>query len=220
MIALIYLLVFVLYFAIVFVLARAGFRFLRNHGKGRLWGGMFAAFIVLSGLGAVFWDAIPTWYTHHHLCETEAGLKIYITPDQWAKENPEAFAQVRAAAGQQQTRRSENTAAAMHSWVEIAQGFSYEDFHQWARDYAFHTGISRQKMIYKPTGQILFEEVNFYSAAGKNSLAVGANNFADYKFWTVTGGCERAYPDMKNKFQYEGLTFSDLAKQIYDWNQK
>jgi len=220
MMAVLYLLVFGFYSYIVFIFARAGFRFVCDRGKGRLWGGAFATFIGLVGFGAVFWDAIPTWYTHHHLCKTEGGLKVYITPEQWAKENPEAFARVRAAAGGQQTRRSEDTRETWHSWVETTQDFTYEYFDRRARDYAFHTGISRQKMIYKPTGQVLFEEVDFYSSAGKNSLAGGANSFADYKFWTVTGGCERAYPDMKNKFQHKGLTFSDLAKQIYDWNQK
>lgn len=220
MMALLYLLVLGLYFAIVFVLARTGFRFVRKRGKGALLAGAFAGVIGFAGVAAIFWDAIPTWYTHHHLCETEAGLKVYLTPEQWAKENPEAFARVRAAAGREQTSRLEVTPQLRRSWVESTEGFVYEYLDQRERNYAFHTGIERERLIFKPTGQILFEKTDFNSAAGNNSLAVGANSLADYKFWTVTGGCERAYPEMKKKFQYNGQTFSELQKQIIDWNKK
>lgn len=220
MMALLYLLVFGFYFAIVFVLARAGFRFLRRHGKGRLPAVTFAVAIAFSGFAAIFWDAIPTWYTHHHLCETEGGLKVYMTPEQWAKENPEAFTQVRAAAGREQTSRIEVTPQLRRSRVESTEGFVYEYLDQRGRNYAFHTGIETERLIFKPTGQILFEKTDFNSAAGNNSLAVGANSLADYKFWTVTGGCESAYPEMKQKFTYEGHGFGYFLGQIEGWNRK
>ncbi|MDO8336257.1 MAG: hypothetical protein Q7T74_05775 [Candidatus Saccharibacteria bacterium] len=35
-----------------------------------------------------FGDYIPTWWAHKQLCEKEAGFKVYVTPEQWAKENP------------------------------------------------------------------------------------------------------------------------------------
>jgi hypothetical protein len=35
-----------------------------------------------------FWDWIPTVATHQYYCATQAGLWIYKTPEQWAKENP------------------------------------------------------------------------------------------------------------------------------------
>ena len=47
------------------------------------------------GLGAAlvmylipFWDWIPTAITHHYYCESEAGLKVYKTLEQWDAENP------------------------------------------------------------------------------------------------------------------------------------
>ena len=36
----------------------------------------------------VFGDLIPTLWAHKQLCGREAGFKIYVTPEQWDKENP------------------------------------------------------------------------------------------------------------------------------------
>ena len=215
-----FLFVLVGYLAIARYLSKKVYQHLEERGKGRLLASMAAGLVKVLAIALVFWDAVPTRYTHRRLCETEAGLKVYITPEEWANKNPGAFEVVRAAAGRQQTRQSEDTARAMHGWVESTQGFVYEYFHQWTRDYAFNTGIARRKMIYKPTGEILFEEVNFYSSAGRNSLANGANSLADYKFWTVTGSCDDAYKEMKSKFTHNGQTFSDFQQQIIDWNDK
>lgn len=35
-----------------------------------------------------FGDLVPTLWAHKQLCEKEAGYKIYITPEQWIRENP------------------------------------------------------------------------------------------------------------------------------------
>jgi hypothetical protein len=41
---------------------------------------------------AMYWpafgDLIPTLWAHKQLCEKEAGYKVYVTPEQWSKENP------------------------------------------------------------------------------------------------------------------------------------
>jgi len=227
MMALAFLLVLGIYFGMAALLARFVFRFVRSHvsalGMGRFLGGSLAFAIVFGAVASVFWDAIPTWLTHRRLCETEAGLKVYMTPEQWAKANPEAFAKVREAAGRKPDRRFEDTRDVNHSWTESTLGFEYEYFDERKRDYAFQTGREIVRMTYKPTGQVLFEKVDFHSGAGRNSLANGASTLADYKFWTVTGNCERAHPgnpEIKEKFRYQGMSFDDLHKQIFDWNKK
>lgn len=180
-------------------------------------------FGVLVGLimyNLVFWDAIPTWYTHHHLCSTEAGLKVYQTPEDWAKVNPERYQQALAAAGRAATERSEDSSTARHAWVESTLGLEHEFYWPRERNYAFHTGIEVERFVDKVTGKVLFEIIDFNSAAGTKSLAVGANDFADYKFWTVTGSCQRAYPSVADRFKYQGMTFFDFGKIILGWNKK
>jgi hypothetical protein len=39
----------------------------------------------------VAWEQIPTYLVHKFLCVTKAGLHVYVTPEQWDKENPGAF---------------------------------------------------------------------------------------------------------------------------------
>lgn len=210
------LVVLVVYLALsVYVVMRSVSYAQRRFGRG--WVGGILSGLVMYNL--VFWDAIPTRYTHHHLCTTEAGLKVYQTPEEWAKENPERYQQALAAAGRKLSRRSGDSPEAIHSWVEYTLGFEREFYHQFERSYAFNTGVSRERVIDKFTGKVLFETLDFHSSAGRNSLAVGANSFADYKFWTVTGNCKRAYPSVAERFKYKGRTYFELAKIIEGWNK-
>ncbi|QLI81220.1 hypothetical protein HZU75_06560 [Chitinibacter fontanus] len=223
MIALLCLIFLVGYFWLIFKLTRWFYRSACNKGipssLARLLGGLVA----VAGLAVVFWDAIPTWYTHYHLCETEAGLKVYQTPDEWMKENPEQFTQVRAAAGREfkdAIRSRDRTATEEISRTELTKDFVYEDRRYLTWNYAFHTRRFNERIVYKPTGKILFENTDFFSASGSGSLANGANSLADYKFWNVTGSCERAYTGMSEKFKFRGLTFNDFDKVIEGWNKK
>ena len=42
----------------------------------------------------VAWEQLPTYLVHKFLCLTKAGLYVYVTPDQWDKENPGAFDEI------------------------------------------------------------------------------------------------------------------------------
>lgn len=221
MMAIVYLAVFAVYFFALYKFARYVYHALQD--RDRIKALALSWFIVLIGSGLVFWDTIPTWYTHHHLCNTEAGLKVFIEPDVWRKANPDAFLQVRAAAGRElrdSYRKTEHTGAEEISRSEFTKNFVLEYRRSLAWDYAFHTKKFLRRMIYEPKNEVLFEEVDFGSASGSSSLAVGANDLADYKFWTVTGSCERAYPSMAGKFKFHGHTFNDLQKNIEEWNKK
>ena len=39
----------------------------------------------------VAWEQVPTYVVHKFLCVTKAGLHVYVTPEQWDKENPGAI---------------------------------------------------------------------------------------------------------------------------------
>lgn len=178
---------------------------------------------VLVGLvmyNLVFWDAIPTWYTHRHLCDTEAGLKVYQTPEEWAKENPERYQMARAATERVIARRSNNDLEAIHSFTEFSSGLNLELYSSRQRNYAFNTGVVRERVFDSVSGKVLFEVTDFHGGAGSRSLAVGASSFADYKFWTVTGRCSRAYPSMDDRFKYQGRTLSDFLKVMEGWNER
>src|SRR5690606_32105074 len=38
-----------------------------------------------------FWDLIPTLIMHKYYCNTQAGLWIYKTPEEWISENPDSL---------------------------------------------------------------------------------------------------------------------------------
>lgn len=59
-----------------------------NNRKPWVWGGL-SAFVMYN---VVFWDFIPTLIVHKHYCDTQAGLWVYKTPEQWKAENPELTA--------------------------------------------------------------------------------------------------------------------------------
>lgn len=216
MLGILYIGAFILYLALsIYVVLRASRFSQRRFGRGWL-GGSLAALVMYN---LIFWDFIPARYTHYRLCNTEAGLKVYQTPEEWAKENPERYQLARAATKRVIARRSNDSSEAIHSWTEFASGLEFEFYHQRKQNYAFHTGVERERVIDKTTKKILFEVFDFYSAAGTKSLAVGASSFADYKFWTVTGRCARAYPSMSDRFKYNGNSFSDFLITMEGWNK-
>lgn len=85
MIGLVYLVVFVVYFAISEEVVRGAIRYARNNGKSAKRWGWGAAFVMYS---IVFWDWIPTVAVHQFYCAKDSGFWIYKTLDQWKRENP------------------------------------------------------------------------------------------------------------------------------------
>lgn len=200
----------------IYIVSRAVKYTQRRFSRG--WVGGFFAGLVMCGL--VFWDAIPTWYTHYHLCATEAGLKVYQTPEEWAEKNPEGYQKARAATQRVVAKRSNNSSEIIHNWTEYASGLELETYNSRRRNYAFNTGIVWERVSDKVTGEVLFEVIDFHSGAGTKSLAIGASSLADYKFWTVTGRCARAYPSLSDRFKYNGKNFSDYLITMEGWNKK
>lgn len=213
MTALAFLIFFVGYCWLMTKLAKSAYHGALEQGVSRFLAHLLAGLVVIVGVALVFWDAIPTWYTHYNLCKTEAGFKVYQTPEEWVKANPERFAQAMAA-GNESSKTSKVT------WSESSLGFEYEYYYELDSTIAFNTHIMRRRVIDKHTNKNLFEMVDFFSFAGRNSLANGATSLADYKFWTVTGSCQTAYPSLLEKFKYNDRTYTDFLHQIKEWHDK
>lgn len=218
MIALVFLVMFIGYFWLIFIFVRKGYCFVRERGKGRLLGGAVSILIIFALLAPIFWDAIPTWYTHHHLCETQAGLKVYMTPDQWAKTNPEAYARIRESAGYPEDRTSKKTELKNISSYHLNSEFDV--IYEVEKNYGFGVRRDYSRLVNVKTGQLLAERIDFYGGASGGSISTGANSLADYKIWLKTGGCVRAYPDAKIETKYNGKTFGNIQEELLGWNKK
>lgn len=81
---LIYIVYLALWFLLVFVSCLIAWRFSKSK-KITVIAGM-VAFLVM--FWPAFGDFIPTYLAHKKMCEKEAGFKIYVTPEQWAENNP------------------------------------------------------------------------------------------------------------------------------------
>jgi hypothetical protein len=80
---------YILFFWLYFLLSRAVVRTFaatakQCHGNARLWG-FLGGFIMYNLL---FFDLIPVHAVHYYECETEGGLTVYKTIEEWKRENP------------------------------------------------------------------------------------------------------------------------------------
>jgi len=174
------------------------------------------------GLAIIFWDTIPTYFVHSKLCKTEAGLKVYQTPNDWAEKHPAEFLELK-----------ENSEGKLHSKNSTSEYVGYEQVYKYLLgryfvletritngfNYAYNNRRVKESLIYKPTGQVMFEVTDFFGFAGSRSIAVDGGSFNDYKIWTATGSCERS-GGAAEKFYNDGRSFSDLMKIIYGWSAK
>lgn len=200
--------------------SKSGYRSALDRWKNPLLARLLSGLILLGGFGVVFWDAIPTWYTHYKLCETEGGLKVHKTPQQWMIENPERYRKVLENAGYHADARHINNGVYKTTIIYPAYGFRSEYTRSIERSYAFHNGIQINRLYDDISGQLMLENIDFHGGSGNASLANGANDLSAYKFWTQTGFCEAAYPEMEDKYHYHGLSFDGIYSAIAKWNKK
>lgn len=212
-----FLFVFVIYFAIAFYLARKLYRHTQERGKGRLAASAVAGFVLFLAVAVVFWDAVPTWYTHHRLCKTEAGLKVYVTPEEWAKNNPERFAQI------QPVPKTSSGEIRKTAQIELDIDHINSEFDsvvEREKDYGFGVMRIRHRFIDSKTGQILTEDVDFAGGVSGGSIATGTNSLADYKFWLTTLGCGFAYPEMRGRYDADRKVGGKIYNTILEWSKK
>ncbi len=212
MILIAFLFVFAVYLLVVYGFARLVRRVLENRGK-HLAGRVMVWFIMFSSIAVIFWDAIPTWLTHRRLCETEFGLKVYMTPEEWIKNNPERFARIEPV--------DSSSSREWKTGVRIEHlNSDFDDV--WFREMGYGFGVARDRyrLVDRKTGQVLAEMVNFYGGVSGGSIATGANSLADYKIWLKTGGCESVSVESREKYQAYNKAAGELFKKVRGWGNK
>lgn len=216
MILLALLFVFAIYLAVFWFVARVINRLCQRRGQ-RVLGKLIGGLIMFSAFALIFWDAIPTWYTHHRLCETEAGLKVYVTPEEWAKNNPERFAQIQPAPKSSSGQRRKTNRIELN--IDHINS-EFDSVVEREKDYGFGVTRRRQRFVDSKTGQILTEDVDFFGGVSGGSIATGANSLADYKFWLKTLGCGFAYVEMRPRYDADRKVSGKIYNTILEWSKK
>ena len=217
MIFLAFLFVFFLYLAIASYLARKLHRYIQERGIGRWTARTAAGLVMFLAIALVFWDAIPTWYTHHRLCQAEFGLKVYMTPEEWAKNNPERFAQIQPVP---KSSSSERRKSARIETVIHHINSEFDSVNEREKDYGFGVMRTRHRFVDSKTGQFLTEDVDFYGGVSGGSIATGAKSLADYKFWLKTLGCGFAHPEMRARYDADNKVAGKIYNTILEWGEK
>ncbi len=212
-----FLFVLIGYLAIALFFSKKVYRYLEKRGKGRVIASAAAGLIVFLAIAMVFWDAVPTWYTHHRLCESEFGLKVHMTPEEWAKNNPERISQI------QPVSKSSSGDIQRTARIEIDIDHINSEFDlvvEREKDYGFGVMRERRRFVDSKTGQVLTEDVDFAGGVSGGSIATGANSLADYKFWLTTLRCGFAYPEMRARFDADRKVSGEIYNTILEWSKK
>jgi len=217
MIALLFLVIMIGYLWLMFFLARKGYRFIQERGKGRLLSCAIALLIGLAVLAPIFWDAIPTWYTHEKLCRSEFGLKVYMTPEEWIKKYPERFAQIQPVpkSSSHETRQTPK----IETRIEHLNS-EFDSVWEREKDYGFGVLRNRYLLVDRKTGQVLAEDIDFAGGVSGGSIATGANSLADYKFWLTTLDCGFAYTDLRSKYDADNKAAGVIFNTVREWGKK
>ncbi len=172
------LLYLVIWILVVLLAAYLGWRFTKSKK-------VIFALGVIAFLGMywpAFGDLIPTLWAHKQLCEKEAGLKIYVTPEQWNKENPGVLDTLHPGVVDD-SRQSENYAAENNITM-----FNQRFGNTYSITPISGSSIKRKVgvVIDIKTGEKLFQYVDF--SRGYANFAVGGNKNS-FKFWLYSNSC-------------------------------
>lgn len=104
MIGLMYLIAAVFYFWLMFIAIRFGWRMggTKNGSRKRAAAYAFIGFLIV--YLPLFWDHIPTLLLHRYYCAKDAGLTVYLSPEQWLKEHSAELDQVRISSVQERVK--------------------------------------------------------------------------------------------------------------------
>ncbi|MCB1763905.1 MAG: hypothetical protein KDI27_12310 [Gammaproteobacteria bacterium] len=189
MFGLIVLAIFAVYILISIALIAYGF------SAGGWKGGLsVAVFMYL----LVFWDHIPTVLLYERLCNNEAGIQVYKTPELWKKENPEPGIVQQVS----EEKNSTEFRSIYYLNSRFLRQFDREEFFVFVRK-------RTDKIIDRETGEVLVEKIDFDT--GKANLSVGTKRLSDYKFWLKRDSCSTKKA-RSNLFVVDGQTMSDYSE--------
>lgn len=215
MILVAFILAFAIYLSIFWFVARWLTRYCQRRGKHTL-GRWISGLVMFSAFALIFWDAIPTWYTHHRLCKAEAGLKVYMTPEEWTNKYPERLALIQTTPEASSRRMEKPPRINIRIYPINSQ---IDSVHEDETGYGFGVMRLRRRYVDAKTGEVLAEDVDFAGGVSGGSIATGANSLADYKFWLTTFSCGDAYRELREKRQADDRAFGNIYRTIHGWNK-
>lgn len=172
------LLYLVIWILVVLLAAYLGWRFTKSKAV------MF--FVGAIAFVAMYWpafgDLIPTLWTHKQLCEKEAGFKVYVTPEQWDKENPGVLDALHP--GMLETLHPNENHIVEKNITMSNQRFGIAVSLTPIPDVAVKK--LTESVIDVKTGKTLFQVVDF--SRGYGNIAVGGEKHS-FKFWLYSNSC-------------------------------
>lgn len=216
MILIAFLFFFVIYLFVIYLISSIFNKICKRQGKIIL-GKVLSSIIMFGAVAIIFWDAIPTWRNHKNLCHTEFGLKVYMTPEEWAKKYPERFSRIEPAPEHLSSERiikPRREISINHLNSEIDSIY--------VREMEYKLGVmrDRRQFIDSKTGEILADFIDFAGGVSGGSIATGANSLADYKFWLTTLGCGFAYSDLRDKYDSDIKSEGKIYDAMSEWGKK
>lgn len=155
-----------------------------------------------------FWDLIPTLIMHKYYCNTQAGLWIYKTPEEWISENPDSLD-----LGELKERERVKIEGSSDSWKKyhVNDRFVYEV----NRSVSVFLSINLEEKIFrdKKVDKPLIRKVDFWIGSKRASIPSGGSLEGWRQLfvfeWLGRGKCEAdgASDDFKvieNKFRMIG----------------
>jgi hypothetical protein len=210
-----FLFVFAVYLLVFYGFARLVRRVFEKRGK-HLAGRVMVWLIMFSSIAVVFWDAVPTWINHRRLCETESGVKVYMTSDEW-KKYPDRYLHV------QSVTNSMSREVVSNDRVKTSIRRLNSDFNLVVEDEInYGLGVTRERirLVDSKTGDVLYERVDFAGGVSGGSVAIGANSLSDYKFWLKTNGCGSLGADLYKNIDADKELAGATFKAVSNWGEK
>jgi len=194
-----FLLVILLYVALLIGVTIGGYHFSRKRGWSLSQCRLAATAAFLLVLLPVFWDWLPTVWLHSHYCSKFGGLTVSNTMEQWRKENPG----VAETLARPTTVKQVNTPHGRYFQLNqrIRWDISVEEMPLWLVR-------SEHQLIDVKDGKVIARFVDFSTGQSGRSL----RDFRDFKVWMYRSSCEpedkstnrRRFNEVKAAFDSEG----------------
>ena len=187
----------VVYLLISIYVVRLAANKARQRGLAGWKGGVPAALVMYL---LVFWDHIPTLVAREYYCSREAGFTVHKTLDQWKQENPGVAETLTYKHISDSERRGDEYI------YHLNQRFDWRN-----KNERVFLSLRRadNQIIDVTNGEVLARYVDFSSGWG--SMAIGADSPREFKFWLVSGSCEK---EGRGIYRKKFSKFKNTVKQI------
>ena len=159
-----------------FIVVRLAQRYARwtdRDSKKWGWGAALILYLLLA------WEQIPTYVVHKFLCFTKAGLHVYVTPEQWDKENPGAMDALVFSNELSRSERLADGTKRYHTTERLVWDVSR------TRIFLLPVTLNEYAVVDMQDGTVLAKSISVGSGYGNPSVG-GANS---WRFWVGSEGC-------------------------------